>query len=81
MWPWISVYILIKNRSSSQMVRLSLQEHRCALANCGFAAVFSIPKLTGLLHLGHIEAEGQCYSSPKNGHFEVDRLAIAGCQS
>jgi hypothetical protein len=51
------------------------------LANYGFAAVFAAPKLAGLRHLAHIKAEGQCYSSAKNGCSEANRLAIAGCQS
>jgi hypothetical protein len=51
------------------------------LANYGFAAVVTAPKLTGLRHMAHIEAEGQRYSSPKNGHSEANRLVIAGCQS
>ncbi len=37
------------------------------------------PKLAGLRHLARIEAEGQRYGSPKNGHSEANRLAIALC--
>jgi hypothetical protein len=47
------------------------------LANYGFATVFAAPKLTGLQYLGHIEAKGQCYCSPKNGCSEANCLAIA----
>jgi hypothetical protein len=58
-----------------------LRKHCCALAKCGFAAVFAVPKLVGLLHLGHIAAKGQRYSSHKNGGSEANRLAIVGYQS
>jgi hypothetical protein len=51
------------------------------LANYGFATVVAAPKLAGLRNLGRIEAEGQCYGSPKNGGSEANCLAIAGCQS
>jgi hypothetical protein len=57
------------------------QNHRCMLANYGFAAVIIAPKLAGLLRLVCIEAEGQRYGSPKNGRSEANRLAIADCQS
>ncbi len=60
---------------------IALVNHRCALANYGFAAVVAAPKLAGLLHLACIEAEGQRYGSPKNGRSEANHFAIAGYQS
>jgi hypothetical protein len=57
------------------------REHCYTLANYGFANVFATPKLAGLQHLGRIEAKGQRYGSPKNGRFEANCLATAGCQS
>jgi hypothetical protein len=78
--------ILNKKRFSRRMARLytppfPLQKHRCTLANCSFAAIFATPNLAGLRHLGHIAAEGQSYSSPKNGCSEANHLAIAGSQT
>jgi hypothetical protein len=53
-----------------------LRNHRCALANYGFAAVFAAPKLAGLWQLARIEAEGQRYGSQKNGSSKANRLAL-----
>jgi hypothetical protein len=58
-----------------------LRNHRCALANYGFAAVFAAPRIAGFWQQWRIEAEGQPYGSSKNGRSKANRLAIAGCQS
>ncbi len=84
--PGSLLHILTKTRLSSRTARsrtllLPQRNHRCALANYGFAAVVAAPKLAGLRHLGCFEAEGQPYGSPKNGRSEVNPLANAGCQS
>ncbi len=84
--PLSLLHILNKTRLSSRTARLRTppfpqRNHRCALANYCFAAVFAAHKLAGLRHLAHIEAEGQRYCSPKNGRSEGNCLAIVGCQS
>jgi hypothetical protein len=59
-----------------------LQKNQGVLANCGFfAAVFTVPMLAGLWHLGRISGEGQYYGSPINGLFEANYLATVSCQS
>jgi hypothetical protein len=57
------------------------KKNQGVLANCSFAAVFTVPMLAGLWHLGRISGEGQCYGSPINGLFEANYLATVGCQS
>jgi hypothetical protein len=84
--PGFLLPILIKTRLSRRTVRsrtlpFPLRNHRCALANYGFATVFAAPKVAGLRQVPRIEAEGQSYGSPKNGQSEANHLAIAGCQS
>jgi hypothetical protein len=57
MWSWISVIYSDKKKSSSQMALshtppFLLREHRWALANYGFAAVFVASKLAGVCTWG-----------------------------
>jgi hypothetical protein len=54
---------------------ISLWQHRCLPANCGFAAVFPTPKHTGLRHLGGSAGKKQCYGLPKTGLSEANHFS------